>query len=34
MTSAKDGVQYYNCGGVFYRAAFQGNSLVYVVAQP
>ena len=28
------GVQYYYCGGNFYRAVFQGNSLVYVTAQP
>ena len=28
------GVQYNNCGGVYYRAAFQGSNLVYVVAQP
>jgi hypothetical protein len=28
------GVQYYVCGGVFYRPAFQGNNLVYVVSQP
>jgi glucose/arabinose dehydrogenase len=28
------GVEYYYCGGNFYRAAFQGNSLVYVTAQP
>ena len=28
------GVEYYHCGGNFYRAAFQGNSLVYVTAQP
>ena len=27
----KGGVEYQNCGGVFYRAAFQGNNLVYVV---
>lgn len=27
----KDGVEYQNCGGVYYRAAFQGNNLVYVV---
>ncbi|HSW34734.1 MAG TPA: hypothetical protein VLH36_14075 [Steroidobacteraceae bacterium] len=26
-----NGVEYQNCGGVFYRAAFQGNNLVYVV---
>ncbi|MDZ7579919.1 MAG: hypothetical protein U5R30_04655 [Deltaproteobacteria bacterium] len=28
------GVEYYHCGGNYYRAAFQGNSLVYVTAQP
>ena len=29
------GVQYYNCApGVYYRAAFQGNNLVYVSTQP
>ena len=27
----KNGVEYQNCGGVLYRAAFQGNNLVYVV---
>lgn len=27
----KNGVEYQNCGGVHYRAAFQGNNLVYVV---
>ena len=27
-------VQYYYCGGNFYRATFQGNTLVYVTAQP
>lgn len=27
----KDGVEYQQCGGVTYRAAFQGNNLVYVV---
>lgn len=32
--SAKGGVEYYKCGNVYYRAAFQGNSLVYVVQQP
>jgi hypothetical protein len=32
---AKGGVEYYQCGSVFYRAAFQGNNLVYVtVAKP
>jgi hypothetical protein len=29
-----DGVEYYYCGGNFYRAVFQGNNLVYVTAQP
>jgi biotin carboxyl carrier protein len=28
------GVQYYYCGGNFYRAVFQGNQLVYVTAKP
>ena len=28
------GVDYYYCGGNFYRAVFQGNQLVYVTAQP
>ncbi len=28
------GVEYHYCGGNFYRAVFQGNSLVYVTAQP
>ena len=28
------GVEYYYCGGNFYRAVLQGNSLVYVTAQP
>ena len=28
------GVEYYYCGGNFYRAVFQGNTLVYVTAQP
>jgi hypothetical protein len=26
-----NGVEYQNCGGVYYRSAFQGNNLVYVV---
>ena len=26
----RSGVEYQNCGGVYYRAAFQGNNLVYV----
>jgi hypothetical protein len=28
------GVEYYYCGGNFYRAAFQGNKLIYVTAKP
>ena len=28
------GVEYYYCGGNFYRSVFQGNNLVYVTAQP
>ena len=30
-TETRDGVEYQNCGGVYYRAAFQGSNLVYVV---
>lgn len=30
----KNGMAYSNCGGVYYRAAFQGETLVYVVQQP
>lgn len=30
----KDGVEYHKCGNAYYRAAFQGNNLVYVVVQP
>jgi hypothetical protein len=34
-TSAPKGrVDYQKCGKTYYRAAFQGNNLVYVVAQP
>lgn len=32
--TAVKGVEYHKCGGVYYRAAFQGNNLVYVVSQP
>jgi type IV secretory pathway TrbL component len=34
VATPKGGVEYYNCAGVYYRAAFQGNNLVYVVQQP
>jgi len=27
----RDGVEYQNRGGVYHRAAFRGNNLVYVV---
>ena len=32
--TTRNGVEYYQCAGVYYRAAFQGNNLVYVVQQP
>ena len=28
------GVNYFYCGGVYYRAGFQGNSVVYIVSVP
>ncbi|HEY7317480.1 MAG TPA: hypothetical protein VIE89_07890 [Candidatus Binatia bacterium] len=28
------GVNYFNCDGVYYRAGFQGNNIVYIVSQP
>ena len=28
------GVNYFNCSGVYYRAGFQGNNIVYIVSQP
>jgi len=31
---AINGIEYNNCGGVYYRATFQGNNLVYVVQTP
>ena len=34
VAAPKGGVEYYQCGGVYYRTAFQGNNLVYVVQQP
>jgi len=33
-THTIDGVEYHKCAGAYYRAAFQGNNLVYVVSQP
>ena len=34
VSAPKGGVEYQNCGGVYYRAAFQGSNLVYVVQAP
>jgi hypothetical protein len=31
VQEVRDGVAYQQCGGVYYRPAFQGNNLVYVV---
>jgi hypothetical protein len=28
------GVNYFNCNGVYYRAGFQGNNVVYIVSTP
>lgn len=28
------GVEYFNCAGVYYRAGFQGNNIVYIVSAP
>jgi hypothetical protein len=28
------GVNYFNCAGIYYRAGFQGNNVVYVVSAP
>ena len=34
VSTPVSGVEYYYCGGNFYRAVFQGNTLVYVTTQP
>jgi hypothetical protein len=34
ISTPSGGVDYFYCGGNFYRAAFQGNNLVYVTAKP
>jgi len=31
VSAPKDGIEHYKCGNVYYRPAFQGNNLVYVV---
>jgi hypothetical protein len=28
------GVNYFNCNGIYYRAGFQGNNVVYIVSAP
>jgi hypothetical protein len=34
VSAPVSGIEYYLCNGIYYRAAFQGNNLVYVVAKP
>ncbi len=34
VSAPVSGVEYYLCGGNYYRASFQGNNLVYVVQKP
>jgi biotin carboxyl carrier protein len=34
VATPKGGIEYQKCGDVYFRAAFQGNNLVYVVVQP
>ena len=34
VSAPVSGVEYYLCSGTYYRAAFQGNNLVYVVSKP
>jgi hypothetical protein len=34
VSAPVSGVEYYLCGGNYYRAAFQGNNLVYIVQKP
>jgi len=33
-STVTNGVNYFNCGGVYYRAGFQGNNVVYIVSVP
>ena len=33
-SSVINGSNYFNCNGVFYRAGFQGNNIVYIVSAP
>lgn len=34
VSAPVSGVEYYLCNGTYFRAAFQGNNLVYVVSNP
>lgn len=34
VSAPVSGIEYYLCNGTYYRAAFQGNNLVYVVSKP
>ena len=31
VTRVRNGITYYHCGGVWYRPAYQGSSVVYIV---
>ena len=33
-SSVINAINYFNCNGVFYRAGFQGNNVVYIVSTP
>jgi hypothetical protein len=33
-SSVINAINYFNCNGVFYRAGFQGNNIVYIVSVP
>ena len=34
VSAPKNGIEYHKCGSVYYRGAFQGSDLVFVVQQP
>jgi len=34
VSSPRNGIEYFNCGGVYYRPVVQGNNLVYMVETP
>ena len=33
-SSVINGTNYFNCNGVYYKAGFQGNNVVYIVSTP